>query len=179
MSVFKVKLTNSRQGTLSGAEQRTAYIMGPNRINRVLKDGEIFTDCNYWKRYAYPQVSLEAAFIEVLEDDGIQYLDFQKTNFPKVYDISAAPESNYEDNQANILGDTRGSAVFAQITNKSEEPVKIKLNNLSDAIFDLPAGHTQVFNAGDVSIGLIQVKNESESNVDVQIVVSIEVISNS
>lgn len=179
MSVFRVKLTNDRQGTLSGASQRSAYIMGPNRINRILKDGDTFVDCNYWKRFAYPQVSLENAFIEVIEDDGIQYVDFQKTNYPKVYDITAEAGSDYTDNSADISQDTGGSAVFAQITNKGEESVKIKLNNSSDAIFDLSGGHTQVFNAGDVSIGLIQVRNENESAIDIQVLVSIEVISKS
>jgi hypothetical protein len=185
MSVFRVKLTNSIQGIMSGASQRSAYLMGPTRRIRELKDGEEFTDCNYWKRFAYPQTSLENAFIEVIFDDGIQYLDGDpknppSVNFPKVYDLVAAPESDYDENTANILGETGGSAVFAQITNKSQtEDVKLKLNNLSTAIIDLPAGSTQVFNAGDVSIGIIQVKNESASEVKVQILVSVAVIPNS
>ena len=59
MSVFRVRLTNNRQGLLDVYDnQRTAYIMGPNRINRVLKDGEVFTDCNYWKRFAHPPLPL-------------------------------------------------------------------------------------------------------------------------
>ena len=54
MSVFRVRLTNSRQGRLDVYDnQRSAYITGPNRINRKLKDGEIFTDCNYWKRFEH------------------------------------------------------------------------------------------------------------------------------
>lgn len=184
MSVFRVKLTNSSQGTLSGAAQRSAYIMGPTRRIRELKDGEQFTDCNYWKRFAYPQTSLENAFIEVVYDDGIQYIDSdpkapQSINFPKVYDIVAAAGSDYSANTANIQGDTGGSAVFAQITNKSSDDVKVKLNNLSNAIIDLPAGNTQVFNAGDVSISVVQIKNESESTVNVQILVSIAVVPNS
>lgn len=179
MSVFRVKLTNSSQGILSGANQRSVFIMGPNKINRVLKDGDTFTDVNYWKRFAHPQVSLEDAFIEVVSDDGIPYFDNQKINYPKVYDVSAAASSDYDQNEANIIGDTGGSAVFAQITNKGQEDVKIKLNNQNNAIIDLPAGSTQVFNAGDVSISNIKIKNESESNVDVQILVSIAVIATS
>ena len=180
MSVFRVKLTNSRQGLLSGASQRSVYIMGPNKINRILRDGNEFTDCNYWKRFAYPNVSLEDAFIEVVSDDGIQYIDGQQTNFPKVYDLLTAPGSDYTANTANIQADTGGSAIFAQITNKNEsEGVKLKLNNLSNAIIDLPAGSTQVFNAGDVSIANIQVKNESSSEVQVQILVSVAVVPNS
>jgi hypothetical protein len=184
MSVFRVKLTNSIQGKLSGASQRSAYIMGPTRRIRELRDGEQFTDCNYWKRFAYPQTSLENAFIEVIQDDGTQYIDSdprapQPNNFPKVYDITAEANSDYEDNIADIYGDTGGSAVFAQITNKSEDLVKIKLNNLSDAVIDLPGSSTQSFQAGDVSIGVVQVKNENQSSVDVQILVSIAIVPNS
>jgi hypothetical protein len=29
--------------------QRTIYVMGPNKVNRKLKDGDTFTDSNYWK----------------------------------------------------------------------------------------------------------------------------------
>jgi hypothetical protein len=184
MSLFRVKLTNTVQGKLSGASQRSAYIMGPTRRIRELKDGEQFTDCNYWKRFAYPQTSLEDAFIEVVYDDGTQYVDSdprapQPNNFPKVYDIAAVAGSDYEDNTADIYGDTGGSAVFAQITNKSEDSVKIKLNNLSDAIIDLPGSSTQQFQAGDISIGVVQVKNENASPVDVQVLVSIAIIPNS
>jgi hypothetical protein len=179
MSVFRVKLTNSNQGLLSGANQRSVFIMGPNKTNRVLKDGDTFTDVNYWKRFAYPQVSLEDAFIEIVTDDGIPYLDHQQVNFPKVYDITAEANSDYDENQADIIGETGGSAVFAQITNKGSEDVKIKLNNKTDAVIDLPAGSTQVFNAGDVFISGIKIKNESSSSVDVQILVSVAVIPTS
>lgn len=180
MSIFRVKLTNSTQGLLATSNQRSVYIMGPNKVNRVLKDGETFTDTNYWKRYAYPQVSLEDAFLEIVYDDGIEYVDHQQINFPKVYDITANANSDFDDNHANIKGDTGGSAVFAQITNKSElDDLKLKLNDDSNAIIDLPAGSTQVFNAGDVSISSIKIKNETVNNIDVQILVSIMVISKS
>lgn len=184
MSLFRVKLTNSVQGKLSGASQRSAFIMGPTRRIRELKDGEEFTDCNYWKRFAYPQTSLENAFIEVVYDDGTDYVDSdprapQPNNFPKVYDITAAGNSDYSDNTANIKGDTGGFAVFIQITNKGEDAVKIKLNNLSNAVFDLPALSTQQFQAGDVNVGVIQVKNDNPDPVDVQILVSVAIIPNS
>jgi hypothetical protein len=180
MSTFRVKLTNAVQGKLSGASQRSIYAMGPRRINRELKDGDIFEDCNYWKRFAYPQTSLENAFIEVIEDDGVQYIDNETTNFPKVFNIISEPGSNFEENKADILRSSGGFAVFAQITNENtEEGVKIRLNESADAIIDLPAGSTQSFQAGDLSISTIEIKNESESQVRVQILVSISVIPNS
>jgi hypothetical protein len=62
MSVFRVNLNNSVQGTLdlnpaTTAEfvtsvQRTVYVTGPNKIYRKLADGDTFTDCNYWKKFA-------------------------------------------------------------------------------------------------------------------------------
>ena len=97
MSVFRVRLSNSRQGLLDVYDnQRSAYIMGPNRVNRKLKDGETFVDSNYWKRFAYPQVPLEEAFIEVVEDDGTVYSDkVQDNTSPKVSNISAAAGSQF------------------------------------------------------------------------------------
>lgn len=179
MSLFKVTLVNSKQGNMS-VGQRSAYIMGPNKVNRLLKDGDTFRDCNYWKRFAYPQVSLEEAFIEVLEDDGIQYVDNQNNNFPKVYNVTANSNSSFSENIADILGDTGGYAHFTQITNRSEiNEIRIKLNESSDAIFLLPAGSTQSFDAGDVSISKIQIENNNEEEVEVQILVSIMVVPNS
>ncbi len=100
MSVFRVKLNNVDQGRLdldpsthsAGAgygqlgdafgvsKQRQVYVMGPKKINRLLSDGETFSDCNYWKRFAYPQVSYEQAIVEVVSDDGSVYSDVEEEN---------------------------------------------------------------------------------------------------
>jgi hypothetical protein len=180
MSVFRVKLNNSRQGTLDIYDnQRTAYITGPNRVNRRLKDGETFVDCNYWKRFAYPQVSLEEAFIEVIEDDGTVYSDSISNNtYPRVYNIVAAPGSSFSENKADIQGDSGSFALFAQITNRSDsEAVRVRLNGSDSAIIDLPASSTQTFNVGEVTVGLLE--NTSESPVEVQVIVSIRVAATS
>lgn len=181
MSVFKVKLTNNRQGLLDVYDnQRSAYIMGPNRITRVLKDGETFTDCNYWKRFATPALSPEEAFIEVLEDDGTVWSDYIPQNsYPKVYDIVAGPGSSFADNRADIAGDSGSFALFAQITNKGSDPVRVRLNGMETAIIDLDAGSTQVFNAGELSIALVEVANPAGDPVHVQMVVSIRTVSTS
>ena len=83
MSVFKVKLNNTKQGLLdqnpltgsqfAASVQRTIYVAGPGRTYRKLKDGDQFTDCNYWKRFTSTIVGDEAAFIEVVTDDGSVY----------------------------------------------------------------------------------------------------------
>jgi hypothetical protein len=92
MSVFKVKLTQgigrTAQGYLdpavvNGASiQRTIYAPGPNKINRKLFDGQTFTDVNYWKRFAYPNLAHENAFIEVVTDDGSVWSDGQRKRIP-------------------------------------------------------------------------------------------------
>jgi hypothetical protein len=182
MSVFKVKLNNSRQGLLDVYEnQRSAYIMGPNRVNRKLKDGEVFTDCNYWKRFAYPQLPMEEAFIEVVEDDGTVYLDQAANNtYPRVYNISTEPKSSFSANRVDIQKESGSFALFAQITNRNNESdVRIRLNGLDSAIIDLPAGSTQTFNVGEVAIGLLEVDNSHENAVEVQVVVSIKVVPRS
>jgi hypothetical protein len=181
MSVFRVRLSNSRQGLLDVYDnQRSAYIMGPNRINRKLRDGETFVDCNYWKRFAYPQLPLEEAFIEVVEDDGTVYSDqLQDNTYPKVYNISAAAGSSFEDNRADIEGDAGSFALFAQITNRSGGDVRVRINGMDSAVIDLPGGSTQVFNVGEMTIALLEVENPSEGAVEVQIVVSIRVAATS
>jgi hypothetical protein len=193
MSVFQVNLNNVEQGLLDKhpttgvqnaiSSQRNVYVMGPNHINRLLSDGEQFTDCNYWKRFAYPQVSLAEAIVNVITDDGSVYSDVESENtYPKVYDITATAGTTYAANQADILGDTSGHAVFAQITNTTASgSLKVKLNGIADGIFDLGFGETQVFNSGDLSISMIEIDNSTSGNPTstVQIIVSVRSICNS
>jgi hypothetical protein len=183
MSVFRVKLSNSRQGLMDPYNnQRTAYITGPHRINRKLKDGEVFTDCNYWKRFSYPNVPLEEAFIEVVHDDGTIWSDrISENTYPRVYNLTAAAHSSFAQNKADIVGDSGSWALFAQITNKSEtQGVRIRLNALDTAVLDLHAGNTQVFSVGDVTIGLIEVDNSTGSEeAQVQILVSVSSVGTS
>ena len=201
MSVFRVALNNVGQGLLdrdpstasSGAvtgeglgdqmttsRQRGVYMMGPNKINRLLIDGETFTDCNYWKRFAYPQVPYEEAIVSVVSDDGSVYSDIASENvYPKVYDLFVVDGTSFDDanNLVDIAGDTGGYAVFAQITNKStHQDVRMRINGVTDAIMDVPAEYTQVFNSGDLSITKIEFANTASGASDtapVQVVLSI------
>lgn len=195
MSVFKVSLQQSFQGNLDldptspGSEvnpsvQRTMYVTGPNHTYRKLKDGDIFTDCNYWKRFAYPQVPQEQAFIEVMSDDGSMYSDYSEENtFPKVYDLTIVNGTSYSDpaNVADILVDTGGYAVFVQISNQGSTAVKCRLNGVTDAIFDLGPSETQLFNYGDLAVTKLEFANVASggSDTDVQILTSIKSICNS
>lgn len=213
MSVFRVKLNNVRQGLMdldpstarsaygqnavtgqglgsqmSPSIQRGVYVMGPNRQNRLLIDGATFTDCNYWKQFAYPQVAYEDAFIEVVTDDGSVWSSNASENtFPKVYDLSIDAGTTYSDsdNIADILSDTGGYAVFAQITNKEAsngQDIRMRLNGVAEAVMDLPANSIQVFNAGDLAITKIEFDNSSSGAtgpVAVQIVVSVRSVATS
>lgn len=186
MSVFRVKLNNSAQGKLdidpstllefSTSIQRTIFVTGPKRIYRKLTDGETFTDCNYWKKFAYPQVPYEQAFIEVVTDDGSIYSENdEENNYPMVYDLTVNDGSAFAANEADIVGDTGAAANFVQITNVAGGgDIRVKLNGMAGAIFDLAAGDTQVFNYGDLAVTKLNFDNSSGTNATVQVIVSVK-----
>lgn len=190
MSVFKVAINNKAEGVLdidpaTGAQevpsiQRTIYVAGPNRKIRELNDGATFTDCNYWKRFAYPQVPLEYQIVEVLDDDGSIYSDVPGENtFPKVYNLTVTANTSYAANVADILTDTGGYATFVQITNTGSSAVSVKINGQSGAIFNLNGGDTQVFNAGDLTITVLAFDNATGTDTDIQIICAVRSICNS
>jgi hypothetical protein len=204
MSVFKVKLNNASQGQMdlnpstatpiSGGDtsdlgsqfstsiQRTIFVAGPNRITRKLKDGDTFTDCNYWKRFAYPQMALSQAFIEVVTDDGSVYSDnVEENTFPIVYDLSVDAGTDFQDNVVDFLTDTGSVAVFTQIHNQSSETVRVRINGATNAVFDLTNGETQIFNNGDLTISKLEFLNtvSGGSPADIQILASIRSVCNS
>lgn len=189
MSVFKVKLNNVQQGLMDTdhlgnqfavSHARTVFIMGPNRIMRELKDGETFTDCNYYKRYTYPTLPLDQAFLDIVSDDGSPWSDNPDENvYPKSYDITAVDGTTYEDNVADILSDTGSYASFTNITNKSGSvDVKIRLNGM--AIMDLKADSTLIFHTGDLPISKVEIDNSTGgSDVDVSIMIGVKVVAQS
>jgi hypothetical protein len=187
MSVFQVSLSNNLRGQLDPSIetqrsiQRSIYVAGPKGIRRQLKDGDTFTDCNYWKRFAYPQVSQQDAFLVVLEDDGSIYSDLQEeNNFPRVYTLNVNSGSSYENNVIDIMGDNKEAARFVQIHNfDTSGNIKIRINGSVNAVFDLEAGNTQMFNYGDLVLTKLEFRNESETNSIVQVIASIKSSSKS
>ena len=180
MSEFRVKLNNSKQGTLdvnpstqsqfSTSVQRTIFVQGPGRKYRKLFDGEEFVDCNYWKQFAYPQVGEDQAFIEVISDDGSIYSENPaENNFPSVYTLTVSPSSAYEDNVIDIAGDTGAFSNFVQITNFGDNQINIKLNGLDSAIFVLGQQETQVFNSGDLLVTKLEFTNTISGAVDADV----------
>lgn len=171
MSVFRVKLTQgigrTAQGYLdpsvvNGASiQRTIYAPGPNKTNRRLFDGQTFTDVNYWKRFAYPNLAHENAFIEVVTDDGSVWSDNVKENvFPRSYAVAVADNSAYAANVVDVLGDNGSPAVFTQITvTTTGTAPTFRFNGLSNATLSIGNGTTQVFDKGDLAISKIEIDN--------------------
>lgn len=212
MSVFKVALTQGRQGSLdeqatgvnnkvesvgtgggnvvvgSGVSiQRTVYVMGPHKINRKLKDGDTFTDSNYWKRYcATPTGPLanENAIVSLVSDDGSVYDDNNPgaSTYPKVYNVSVPGNSTVTSNNAlgnlaDILSDTGSYAVYAQLSLSTGTDVKVTMNG--STVFDLPSTLVQIFNPGDFQITKFEFANTTGTSATVQVLLSVASTSNS
>jgi hypothetical protein len=177
MSTFRVKLGNASNPELGSdpSIQRTMYVSGPRGIRRKLKDGETFTDCNYWKQFAYPQVPADEAFIEVLVDDGSLYSSIlEENNVPRVYTLSVDNGTTYEQNKVDILEDNGGAAGFVQIHNFTGGGlVQVRINGMLNAVFNLDEGSIQQFNNGDISITKLEFHNESGIDSTVQIILSV------
>lgn len=177
MSVFRVALNNVDQGRLdinplttaqaSPSIQRGVYVMGPNRINRLLIDGETFTDCNYWMQFAYPQTTRELAFVEVVTDDGSIWADGASSNIVDSATLTGAAGSSYgtAGNEWDIEGDYPGSyAVYTRIINTAASgTVNIRLNDV--ATFSLDGGSEMVFDIGDLSVQKVAVANNGSGAV--------------
>lgn len=210
MSVFRVKLQNPQQGYLDlnpstatpisannhsmlGSQmnpsiQRTVYVAGPRRTYRKLKDGDQFTDCNYWKRFAYPQVPLDQAFIEVVTDDGSVYSDDAAENTfgltfggDAAYTVDSA--DTFATHEIDIINDYGGYAKFVQLTNYGTaspgQDIKVQLNGSDSFVINLLAGDTQVFNSGDILVSKLAFQGSGASDTDIQVVLSVVVQCNS
>jgi hypothetical protein len=192
MSVFRVNLNNVDQGRLdldpttaeankvTGAglgtpftvsRQRQVYVMGPNKINRLLNDGETFTDCNYWKKFAYPQVPYNEAFIQVVSDDGSVYSDVPGENtVPVALTETIVAGTSYADNEIDIVATYGGPAVFFQMENQhATDSITVQLNGRDSAIFTLAGQDHQIFNSGDLVISKVAFANTTSGNADVTV----------
>jgi len=187
MSTFQVKLVQGDQSNLDSAvtggfsKQRSMYVAGPNRIPRELKDGDTFTDCNYWKRFAVPQVAASQAFITVLSDDGSIFVDGSSETFPRVYNKVVALASTFTTagNKIDLLADTGSFAVYTQIT-VSGDDVKVRLNGSASAVFDVTTTTGQVFNPGDFEITTLEFDNTAGAGAaTVQVLFGIRSVCNS
>lgn len=180
MSVFKVKLNNLAQGLLdmdpstntsetygqlgtpfAVSKQRQIWVAGPNRRYRLLKDGDQFTDCNYWKQFAYPQTSYEKAFIEVVTDDGSVYSDVPEENvFSK--GATVALTTSFSGTVIDFVTTYGGPARFLSVQNLDAAiTITGELNGDTNITFTVPAGETFMFNQGDMTITMLRLKSAS------------------
>ena len=192
MSEFRVKLNNAKQGLLdldptsasslqfSVSKQRTMFVTGPKRKIRELKDGDTFTDCNYWKRFAVPEMAEDAAFIEIISDDGSIYSDIESENvFPAFSNITVAQDSAFTANLIDFYEEYGSHATFLQIQNSSDYPCEVKLNGSSSAVFTLAENSTQVFNGGDLIVTKINFAGDSGGSTEIQVLAALKSVINS
>lgn len=188
MSVFQVQLQNIQQGRLdldpsthplasasptgtatygqlgsafTTSKQRQIWVAGPNRRYRLLKDGDTFTDCNYWKQFAYPQCTLERAFINVITDDGSIYSDIPEENtFVKGATVTLS--TAFSGTVVDFVTTYGGPAKFLSIQNL-DASIKItgELNGDTNVTFVIAAGETMMFNQGDMVITYLRLKAAS------------------
>jgi hypothetical protein len=119
----------------------------------------------------------DEAFIEVLTDDGSVYSEVSsENNYPKVYNLTVEQGTDYSDNVVDIAGDTESYANFVQITNQGSSSVRVRINGLSGATFELGGSETQVFNAGDLLVTKLNFINNVSGGTaaDVQVLCSIK-----
>lgn len=191
MSVFKVKLNNNIQGRLdinpttdmsetqgyvgipfSVSKQRQIFVAGPNKKLRTLSDGDIFTDCNYWKQFTAEEAGEEFGFIEVVSDDGSIYSEIPEENTFSIGETLTLT-TNFADNAIDFI-ETYGNPLrFLMIQNlDSSIAVTGELNGDTNITFVIGAGETMMFNQGDMVITSIRLKSAS-GTPDVSYVASI------
>jgi hypothetical protein len=202
MSVFTVKLNQGAQGALdkdpstmtadhlgtpmATSLQRQVYVMGPRKINRLLKDGDTFTDCNYWKKFAYPQCSLENAIVECTSDDGSTYVEGGAVGTAPIVVTDSLTSLTHchidfiAGTKTSALGVTTAlsssgsAATFCQIENLEAAGtfVQVTLNG-SQATFSLDGGNSQIFNVGDLAITSLILSAASGVTADVQVIAAV------
>lgn len=188
MSVFKVNLNQSGipnptdQSIINGNSiQRTVILTGPKGKKIRLKDGDTFTDCNYFKMYCYPAKSLESAILQVITDDGTIWDSQDDTNnvITKVVNLTISGGTTYEDNVLDIVETYGGPAIISQFTINGSD-VKMKINNDDDAILDLATGF-RIFDRGEITLRSIAFDNSISGSDDatLQILLTVKVESNS
>lgn len=194
MSVFRVNLSQGSGGRHSNgyldgnrmngrSVQRTVSITGPNRAIRFLRDGETFTDVNFYKRYTTASLPANEAFLELVSDDGSVWVDNSQDNsFPKSYTLTVAAGSAFSANVVDILGDNGSAAVFTliQVTTTGTAPT-FRFNGKSDATLTIEDGTTKVFDKGDLLISKLEIDNTQSGNATttVTVFVSIKAVAKS
>jgi hypothetical protein len=181
MSVFQVRLNNINQGYLDinpntvnvntgqGQEmqpsiQRTMFVQGPSGTFLKLHDGDIFTACNYWKRFAFPNVSLEDAIVNVLVDDNVPYstaVAFSDSSAPyaAVVPVGTTVYFGTSDFAAPSSANVSTGTVATQLTlvNNSGVAATVTLNGSASAVLSLAAGEMITFAHNEFAVSTLAV----------------------
>ena len=73
-------------------------------------------------------------------------------NYPKVYDVTVAANSSFGGSNLTTFPN---NCYFLQISNNTNQTIKVRLNGDSAATFSLAGNAVQQFNPGDVVITII------------------------
>ncbi len=147
-NTFSLNNSTGNGGYVSGgiwsetSVQRTMYAPGAKLTNRVLRDGQVFEDCNYWKQFSVENgAPISSAFIEVLVDDGIPYVARQTSFQTVVYTLSVLQGSGFSSNVANILNDYGVAADSVSVTVVGDDVV-MRINGSSSSDLTVLNGST-------------------------------------
>ena len=163
------------------SNQRQIYVAGPSLRYRLLKDGQTFTDVNYWKQFdvAYG-CDPSKAFIHTTVDDGTIWSSIAAENVMGIGGSGTAAStqggssltvngtavtvsaSNWSGTYGltvmDFIANYSMPAVFLQIQNTNPTAATLTgyLNGNTSLTFTLTQGQTQTFNVGDLQITKIQ-----------------------
>lgn len=161
--------------------QRQMFAAGPNHTYRLLSDGETFTDCNYWKQFAYPQVALEHAFIETVTDDGSIWSNIPEENTFAVGDAFTATTTygTPADSVVDFVTTHGGPARMLIVQNlDATNDIIGELNGDSSVTFVVQQLSTMTFSMNDLAITSVRFKS-SASTVAMSYVASIRSVPTS
>lgn len=177
MSVFKVKLRNQVQGTLgtgvtAGGLSLGANISvtGPDGVTHRYNDGDTFTASNWWKQFAEGVTDYSRSFLQILTDDNSVFVAGQPSIIPYSWDNLAVANGVSYTITADIATAIGGPADYIQVT--PTVAMKMKINGNANAIIDLPANATQIFNPGDLQATILAFANATGTDGTVDIFVS-------
>lgn len=177
MSVFKVKLINQQQGTLGAGVSSgglslgaTVFVTGPDGVTHRYSDGDTFTASNWWKQFAEGQTEYHRSFLEILTDDGSVFVAGEKIPIPYSWDNFAVNTGVSYTVGVDIVGAIGVPADYIQVT--PTVTMKMRIDGNTNAIIDLPANATQIFNPGDLRASNLQFANSSGTNGTIDIFVT-------
>ena len=144
--------------------QRQIFAAGPNKTYRLLTDGETFTDCNYWKQFAFPQVAKEFAFIEVVTDDGSTYSTLATENSFAAGASETGLDTSYATTAIDLVTTHGGAARFLQVSNLDATlDATMEVNGDTAINIVIVAGTSQTFQRGDLVVSSFRLKAASGS----------------